>query len=106
MRDYCGPAATIQVKADRFGTFRATEMAPVLYQEPGLTIEWNQIDLCGLGSEGFEGFGKVFEATPREDLSDSAVFSDAFAGLGRMRTVPRWTLNELVVEADAAIGCE
>lgn len=106
MRDYCGPAATKLVQANRFGTFRAMETAAVLYRDPGLTIEWNQIHLCELDPDGFEGFGKAFETALQEDLPDGAASSDAFADLGRMRTVPRWTFNDAVVEADAAIGRE
>jgi hypothetical protein len=106
MREYCGPAATKLVRANRFGTFRAMETAAVLYRDPGLKIEWNQIHLCELDADGFEGFGKEFEAALREDLPDGAGFSDSFASLGRMRTVPRWTFNDSVVEADAAVGRE
>ena len=104
MRDYCGPAARKLVRAKRFGTFRAMETAAVIYCDRGLKIEWNQIHLCELNAEGFEGFGKEFEMALREDLPEGAEFSDAFAGLGRMRTVPRWTLNDFVVEADMALG--
>jgi hypothetical protein len=104
MREYCGPAASKLVRENRFGTFRAMETAAVIYQDPGLKIEWNQIHLCELNTEGFEGFGKEFEAALREDLPEGAKFSDAFADLGRMRTVPRWTLNDFVVEADLAVG--
>lgn len=106
MRDYCGAAARKLVQANRFGTFRAMETAAVLYQDPGLKIEWNQIHLCELDPDGFEGFGKAFEAALREDLPDGAAFSDAFADLGRMRTVPRWTFNDPVVETDVTVGRE
>ena len=27
-----------------------------------------------------------------------------FAGLGHMRTIPRWTFNDAVMEADFAVG--
>lgn len=106
MREFCGPAATKLVRANRFGTFRAMETAAVLTHDPGLTIEWNQIHLCELDPDGFEGFGKEFEAALREDLPDGAAFSDGFAGLGRMRRVPRWTFNDAVVEADTAVARE
>ena len=104
MREYCGPAASKLVRANRFGTFRAMETAAVIYRDPGLKIEWNQIHLCELNVDGFQGFGKEFETALREDLPEGAGFSDAFADLGRMRTVPRWTLNDFVVEADLAVG--
>jgi hypothetical protein len=104
MREYCGPAASKLVRANRFGSFRAMETAAVIYRDPGLKIEWNQIHLCELNADGFEGFGKAFETALREDLPEGAEFSDAFADLGRMRTVPRWTLNDFVVEADVTIG--
>ena len=104
MRDYCGPAAKKLVQANKFGTFRAMETAVVLYHAPELKIEWNQIHLCELDPDGFEGFGKEFETALREDLPAGADFSDCFASLGHMRTVPRWTLSDFVVEADAAIG--
>ncbi|MGI9422600.1 MAG: hypothetical protein ACR2PA_05360 [Hyphomicrobiaceae bacterium] len=106
MREYCGPAATKLVRANKFGTFRAMETAAVLYQDPGLKTEWNQIHLCELDPEGFEGFGKEFEAALRDDLPDGAAFSDGFANLSRMRTVPRWTFNDPVVEVDAAVALE
>jgi len=106
MRDYCGPAAQKLVRANKFGTFRAMETAAVLYQDPALSIEWNQLHVCELEAEGFEGFGKAFGDALREDLPDGAELSDAFADLGRMRTVPRWTFNDALVEADAAITQE
>ena len=104
MRDYCGPAASKLVRAKRFGTFRAMETAAVIYVDPRLRIEWNQIHLCELNPEGFEGFGKEFDAALRQDLPEGAEPSAAFAKLGRMRTVPRWTLNDFVLEADLALG--
>ncbi|WP_282605814.1 hypothetical protein [Pelagibius sp. Alg239-R121] len=106
MREYCGPAATKLVRENRFGTFRAMETAAVLYHAPELKIEWNQIHLCELDPNGFEGFGKEFEGALRKELPEDAEFSDAFADLGRLRTVPRWTFNDPVVEADTAIARE
>jgi hypothetical protein len=106
MRDYCGPAAAKLVRSGRFGTFRAMETAAVLYHDPGLKIDWNQIHLCELEAEGFQGFGREFEAALREDSLDGGDTSGVFAGLDRMRTVPRWTFNDPVVEADAAVAQE
>lgn len=104
MRNYCGPAAAKLVRAGRFGTFRAMETAAVLYHNPELKTDWNQIHLCELEPDGFDGFGRLFEAALREDAPDAADTSDVFAGLDRIRTVPRWTFNDPVVEADAAVG--
>jgi hypothetical protein len=104
MRDYCGLAAAKLVRAGRFGTFRAMETAALLYHDPGLKIAWNQIHLCELEADGFHGFGREFEAALREDSPGAADTSGVFAGLDRMRTVPRWTFNDPVVEADAAVA--
>ena len=105
MRDYCGPAAAKLVRTGRFGTFRAMETAAVLYHDPGLKIDWNQIHLCELQADGFQGFGREFEAALREDSPDAAETPGVFAGLDNsMRTVPRWTFNGAVVEADAAVA--
>jgi len=106
MRDYCGPAAAKLVRAGRFGTFRAMETAAVLYHDPGLKIAWNQIHLCELETDGFHGFGREFEAALREDSPDAANTSSVFSSLDRMRTVPRWTFNDPVVEADVAVAQE
>ena len=106
MRDFCGPAAAKLVRANRFGTFRAMETAAVLYQDPDLKIDWNQIHLCELDPDGFDGFGPEFEAALREGSPDSSDLTGTFAGLDRMRTVPRWTYNDPVVEADTAVGRE
>ena len=106
MRDYCGPAATKLVREGRFGTFRAMETAAVLYHDPDLKIDWNQIHLCELAPDGFRGFGPEFEAALRADAPDAPDTSDVFAGLAPMRTVPRWTFNDPVVEADAALARE
>lgn len=104
MRDFCGPAAAWLVRAGRFGTFRAMETATVLYRAPDLTTDWNQIHLCELDPHGFDGFGPAFEAVLRENSPDGPEFEGAFAGLDRMRAVPRWTFNDPVVEADAALA--
>ena len=106
MRDYCGPAATKLVRAGRFGTFRAMETAAVLYHDPDLKIDWNQIHLCELEPDGFRGFGPEFEAALRADAPDAPDTSGVFAGLDPMRKVPRWTFNDPVVEADAALAQE
>jgi hypothetical protein len=106
MRDYCGPAAAKLVRAGRFGTFRAMETAVVLHHNPGLKIDWNQIHLCELEADGFHGFGREFEAALQEDSPDAPETSGVFAGLDRMRTVPRWTFNDPVVEADIAVAQE
>ena len=103
MRDYCGLAAMKLVQENRFGTFRAMETAAVLFRAPEMTIDWNQIHLCELDPNGFEGFGKEFAAALRADLPNGVDLPDAFADLGRIRTVPRWTFNDFVVEADSAI---
>jgi hypothetical protein len=106
MRDYCGPAAAKLVRAGKFGTFRAMETAAVLYRDPGLTIDWNQIHLCELNPEDFQGFGREFKAALREEPPNAADTPDVFADLDRMRTVPRWTFNDPVVEADTAVAQE
>ncbi|MBT6087549.1 MAG: hypothetical protein HOH22_17650 [Rhodospirillaceae bacterium] len=106
MRTYCGPAAQKLVGANKVGTFRAMETAAVLYHDPAFKIEWNQIHLCELEPEGFNGFGEAFAAALRDDLPDGTDIADAFADLERMRTVPRWTFNDLVVEADTALARE
>jgi len=106
MRDYCGPAAAKLVRAGKFGTFRAMETAVVLYRDPGLKIDWNQIHLCELDANGFDGFGREFEAALRDESPDRASTSSVFASLDRMRTVPRWTFNDPVVEADTAVAQE
>jgi hypothetical protein len=107
MRKYCGPAGAKLVRANKVGTFRAMETAAVLYRDPALKIDWNQIHLCEVDAGGFKGFGQEFEAALREDSPDGAGFAaGVFAGLDRIRTVPRWTFNDPVVEADAAVGRE
>lgn len=106
MRDYCGPAAAKLVRMNRIGTFRAMETAAVLYRDPDLKIDWNQIHLCEVDADGFTGFGQAFEAALQEDSPDSADSAGVFAGLDRIRRVGRWTFNEPVVEADAAVAQE
>ena len=106
MRDYCGPAAAKLVQADKFGTFRAMETAAVLFRDPGLILDWNQIHLCELNPDSFHGFGPEFRAALREDAPDAGDTPDVFDTLDRMRTVPRWTFNDAVFEADAAVAHE
>lgn len=103
MRNYIGPAAAQLVRADKIGTFRTMETAAVLYRDPALNIDWNQIHLCEVDADGFKGFGQEFDAALRE-MSPDGGFAGVFAGLDRMRTIPRWTFNDPVVEADAAIA--
>jgi hypothetical protein len=105
MRELIGPAARKLVGANRIGTFRAMETAAVLYRHPDLKIDWNQIHLCEVDAGGFDGFSQEFDAALRE-ISPDGGFSGVFAGLDRIRTIPRWTLNDPVVEADAALGRE
>lgn len=106
MRNYCGPAAAKLVRAGRFGTFRAMETAAVLHQDQGLRIDWNQIHLCELETDGFVGFGREFEAALRDESPHAGDTSGVFGGLDRIRTVPCWTFNDPVVEADAAVAQE
>lgn len=103
MRRYCGPAAAKLVRTNRFGTFRAMETAAVLYRDPEFMIDWNQIHLCEVDANDFDGFGKEFTAA-LQGSQESADVAEVFAGLDRIRTVPRWTFNDPVVEADAALG--
>ena len=105
MRKYIGPAAAKLVHANRIGTFRTMETAAVLYRDPALKINWNQIHLSEVDADGFNGFGQEFDAALRE-VSPDGGFAAVFAGLDRMRTIPRWTFNDPVVEADAAVGRE
>ena len=105
MREYIGPAAAKLVRANRIGTFRAMETAAVLYRDPELKVDWNQIHLCEVDAGHFDGFSKEFEAALQE-VSPDGGFAGVFAGLDRIRTIPRWTLNDPVVEADAGVGRE
>lgn len=103
MRKYIGPAAAKLVQANRIGTFRTMETAAVLFRDPALKIDWNQIHLSEVDADGFNGFGQAFDAALRE-VSPDGGFTAVFAGLDRMRTIPRWTFNDPVVEADAALA--
>ena len=103
MRRYIGPAAAKLVRENRIGTFRAMETAAVLYRDPELKIDWNQIHLCEVDAGGFQGFSQEFGAALQE-VSPDGGFAGVFAGLDRIRTIPRWTFNDPVVEADAAVG--
>ena len=106
MSDYCGPAAARIVRSGRFGTFRAMETIAVLYRDPSAQADWNQIHLCELNPDGFKGFGREFEAAMRDDRTDGADTSRDFADLDRIRTVPRWTFNDPVIELDVAVAQE
>jgi hypothetical protein len=82
------------------------ETAAVLHHDPGLKVAWNQIHLCELEAEGFDGFGREFAAALRDDPPNATDISGIFAGLDRIRTVPAWTFNDPVIEADAALAQE
>ena len=103
MQKYIGPAAAKLVGVNKIGTFRAMETVAVLYRDASFIIDWNQIHLCEVDADGFQGFGQEFDAALRE-MSPHAGFAGVFADLDRMRTIPRWTFNEPVVEADIAVG--
>ena len=103
MRKYIGPAAAQLVRADKIGTFRTMETAAVLHRDRALNIDWNQIHLCEVEADGFKGFGEEFDAALHE-MSPDGGFAGVFAGLDRMRNIPRWTFNDPVVEADLAVG--
>jgi hypothetical protein len=103
MRRYIGPAASKLVAMGKLGTFRAMETAAVLFEAPSLGASWNQIHLSEVDATGFQGFGQELDAALRE-ISPDGGFTAVFAGLDQMRTIPRWTLNDAVVEADAAVG--
>src|SRR5205814_376217 len=105
MRKFIGPAAAKLVEANKIGTVRTMETAAVLYRDPALKINWNQIHLCEVNADGFNGFGQEFDAALRE-VSPDGGFAAVFAGLDRMRMIPRWTFNDPVVEADTAVGRE
>jgi hypothetical protein len=104
MRDYCGPAAARIVRAGKFGTFRAMETAAVLFCGSAALPEWNQIHLCELNPDGFDGFGREFEAALQDDSADRADTSGVFSGIDRLRSVPRWTFNDPVIEMDEALA--
>ncbi|MCU4179122.1 hypothetical protein [Bosea sp. BH3] len=103
MRNFIGPAAAKLVEANRIGTFRTMETAAVLFRDPAFKVDWNQIHLCEVAADGFNGFGEAFDAALRE-ISPDGGFTAVFAGLDRMRTIPRWTFNDTVLEADAALA--
>ena len=104
MKNYCGPAAAKLVQANKVGTFRAMETAAVLYRDPEMKMNWNQIHLSEVIFDGFEGFGQAFADALREDPPEGADIADVFADLDRIRTVSRWTFNDPVVEVDSAVG--
>jgi hypothetical protein len=96
MRKYIGPAAAKLVRANRIGTFRTMETAAVLYRDPGLKIDWNQIHLCEVDAGRFDGFGQEFDAALQEVSLDGG-FAGAFASLDRIQrfavgpsTIPWW----------------
>ena len=103
MKRYIGPAASKLVAIGKLGTFRTMETAAVLFQDPSLGASWNQIHLSEVDAVGFKGFGQELDAALRE-ISPDGGFAAVFAGLDKMRTIPRWTLNDAVVEADAGVG--
>ena len=102
MRRYIGPAASKLVAMGKLGTFRTMETVAVLFQDGSLGTSWNQIHLSEVAATGFQGFGQELDAVLRE-LSPDGGFAAVFAGLDQMRNIPRWTLNDAVVEADAAV---
>jgi len=101
MRKYIGPAAAKLVRANRIGTFRAMETAAVLYRDPELKIDWNQIHLCEVDASGFTGFSAALQ-----EVSPNSGLAAVFDSLEGIRTIPRWTFNDPVVEADAAVARE
>ena len=97
MRDYFGPAAAKLVRANRIGTFRAMETAAVLYRDPGLKIDWNQIHLCEVDAGGFDGFSQEFGAALQEVSPDGeALLASSPASTAYARfavgpsTIPWW----------------
>ncbi len=97
MRRFIGPAAAALVANDTIGTFRAMETVAVLYRSPSLAIDWNQIHLCEVDAGAFTGFGQLFDAAFRSSAPDGS--ASALARLREIRTIPRWTLNDAVIEA-------
>jgi hypothetical protein len=71
------------------------ETAAVLYRHPELKVDWNQIHLCEVDARGFDGFSQELDAALQE-VSPRGGFAGVFAGLDRIRTIPRWTLNDPV----------
>jgi hypothetical protein len=102
MKRYIGPAAAKLVQARRIGTFRAMETAAVIYQDPALRTDWNQIHLSEVNRDRFHGFGQELDATPGDVLPEGG-FAAVFADLERMRAIPRWTFDDPVLEEDAAL---
>lgn len=102
MRDDIGPAAAKLVRDGRIGTFRSMETAAVLHHAPELNIDWNQIHLCELDPSGFRGFGPLLDDALRE-ISPGRSFARMFEDLERIRSIPRWTFNDAVFEADVAL---
>lgn len=102
MRGYIGPAASKLVEMGKLGTFRTMETIAVLFQDPSLGTSWNQIHLSEVDAAAFQGFGQELDAALRE-ISPDGGFAAVFAGLDRMRTIPRWTLNDAVFEDDAEV---
>lgn len=103
MAKYFGPAAATLVEANRIGTFRSMETAAVLYQDPALKIDWNQIHLCEIDADNFDGFGPLFNSVFEQNPPDDQL-AGVFAKLGQIRTVPLWTSNETLVEGYVASG--
>ncbi|WP_157080849.1 hypothetical protein [Methylobacterium variabile] len=103
MRRHVGPTAGKLVASGRFGTFRAMETDAVLFQDPALGTGWNQIHLCEVDAASFRGFGQELDAVPDGDAPEGG-FAGVFANLAPMRTIPRWTFNDAVVEADLALA--
>ncbi|QTL04352.1 hypothetical protein J5J86_03130 [Aquabacter sp. L1I39] len=103
MRRYIGPGAARLVALGTLGTFRTLETTAVLFQDPALGTTWNQVHLSEVAAEGFKGFGQELDAVLR-DISPDGGFTSLFAELAHMRTIPRWTLNDPVIEADAGVG--
>ncbi|KRB80688.1 hypothetical protein ASE00_16770 [Sphingomonas sp. Root710] len=105
MRRYFGPAAAGLVQTDRIGAFQSMETAAVLHHDRRLTVEWNQIHLSEVDTDGFEGFGPLF-AEPLQDMAPDGGLAGLFEGLDRMRTVPRWTLNHAVAVVEGAMTAD
>ncbi|BBD98774.1 hypothetical protein SAMIE_1022750 [Sphingobium amiense] len=103
MAEYFGPAAATLVQTNRIGTFRSMETAAVLYRNPELKIDWNQIHLCEVDADHFDGFGPLFSSVFEQGSPDDRL-AGVFAKLGQIRTVPLWTSNETLVEDFVAAG--
>jgi len=103
MRELIGPAAAKLVQERKIGTFRALETAAVLYRHPSMAVDWNQIHVCEVNPQGFEGFGRLFESAFGEAPRDGGL-AGVFTRLDSVRTIPRWTFNDAAVEADGALA--